>query len=140
MGKRRDAREAVLESLYGWEMRVDTDIRELFEINRIAHRLDKDNADFAFRLLTKTIENVENLDAEIAKFIENWDLGRLAIIDKNILRLSLAELYFFPEIPRKVTIDEAIELAKTFGAADSGRFVNGVLDAISKKQSDPSLE
>jgi len=83
-------------------------------------------------LLRKTTENLQELDGIIGKHIDNWDLKRLAMIDKNILRLGLAELHYFPEIPKKVTIDEAIELAKTYGSADSGRFVNGVLDALSK--------
>ena len=133
MGKRRDAREAVLETLYGWEIRGESDLAEMLAANCKTHELDKGGREFAKALLDKTIENIQKLDADIAQHMENWDLGRLAIVDKNILRLSLAELYYFPEIPAKVSIDEAIELAKIFGAADSGRFVNGVLDAIRKK-------
>jgi len=133
MGQRRKAREAALECLYSYEIRSDTAVEELFPFSRELHRLDDDGAEFAFALVKKTVENVSKLDEIISKHIDNWDFARLATIDKNILRLGLAELYYFPEIPKKVTIDEAIELAKTYGSADSGRFVNGVLDAMSKE-------
>lgn len=132
MGKRRKAREVVLEALYCYEIRGDTDISEIFPDCRDMHGLDDGSARFAEALLRKTIENMEKLDSEIAAHIKNWDMNRLATVDKNIIRLGLSELFFFPDIPKKVSIDEAIELAKTYGSAESGRFVNGVLDAVSK--------
>jgi N utilization substance protein B len=134
MGQRRKAREAVLESLYSYEIRGDVPIEEIFPYSQEIHQLDNEGSAFALALLHKTIENIPELDKIIARHIDNWDLTRLAMIDKNILRLGLAELHYFPEIPRKVTIDEAIELAKLYGSADSGRFVNGVLDALSKEE------
>ncbi len=133
MGQRRKAREAVLECLYEYEIRGDVTVEDIFPYSRERHELDADGAGFARTLLEKTLENMKDLDEIIAKHIDNWDLQRLAMIDKNILRLGLAELHYFSDIPKKVTIDEAIELAKTYGSADSGRFVNGVLDALSKE-------
>jgi N utilization substance protein B len=132
MGQRRKAREAVLECLYTLEIRGDVSVDDVFPFSQERHQLDDEASDFAKNLLIKTTENISELDKLIAKHIDNWDLGRLATIDKNILRLGLAELHYFPEIPKKVTIDEAIELAKIYGSADSGRFVNGVLDSLSK--------
>ena len=132
MGQRRKAREAALECLYSFEIRGNTPIEDLFPYSCERHQLDDEAAEFAFALVKKTTENVRELDDIISKHIDNWDLARLATIDKNILRLGLAELHYFPEIPKKVTIDEAIELAKIYGSAESGRFVNGVLDAMSK--------
>ncbi|MCK4819651.1 transcription antitermination factor NusB [bacterium] len=132
MGKRRKARETVLEALYCYEIRDDDRIDEIFEYCREIHQLDDKVAEFAKSLLKKTIENLDKLDNEIAAHVKNWDLNRLSTIDKNILRLGLTELFYFPDIPRKVSIDEAIELAKTYGTAESGRFVNGVLDALNK--------
>jgi transcription antitermination protein NusB len=132
MGQRRKAREAVLECLYCFEIRSNVTVEEIFPFSQERHELDEEGAKFAMALLKKTTENLPALDGIISKHIDNWDLNRLAMIDKNILRLGLAELQYFPEIPKKVTIDEAIELAKTYGSADSGRFVNGVLDALSK--------
>ncbi len=132
MGQRRKAREAVLECLYSYEIRGDVKIEDIFPYSQDRHQLDKEGSEFALALLSKATENIAELDRIIARHIDNWDLARLATIDKNILRLGLAELNYFPEIPKKVTIDEAIELAKLYGSADSGRFVNGVLDALSK--------
>lgn len=132
MGQRRKAREAVLECLYTYEIRGDATIDEIFPYSSERNELDHDGSQFALALLKKTIDNLNELDSIIGKHIDNWDLQRLATVDKNILRLGLAELRYFSEIPRKVTIDEAIELAKIYGSADSGRFVNGVLDALSK--------
>jgi N utilization substance protein B len=133
MGQRRKAREAVLECLYEYEIRGDVTIEEIFPFSKERHELDGDGSQFAMTLLKKTLDNLPEIDSVISKHIDNWDLQRLAMIDKNILRLGLAELNYFPDIPKKVTIDEAIELAKAYGSADSGRFVNGVLDALSKE-------
>ena len=132
MGQRRKAREAALECLYSFEIRQDSSIDDLFPYCRERHQLDDDAAMFAKALLQRIIDNIKQIDEIIGRHIDNWDLRRLAMIDKNILRLGLAELHYFPEIPKKVTIDEAIELAKIYGSADSSRFVNGVLDALSK--------
>ncbi len=133
MGARRKAREAVLETLYCYEIRDDDqNLAEIFNYCAEGHKLEKNSSEFGLNLLKKIIEKIEELDKAIAKHTENWDFSRLAIIDKNILRLGLAEIYYFPDIPKKVAIDEAIELAKTYGSADSGRFVNGILDSLGK--------
>jgi N utilization substance protein B len=134
MGARRKSREAVLKSLYCYEIRGDDlNLAEIFDYCAEELRLDKKSAAFGLSLLKKVVEKKEELDKAIAEHTENWDFSRLAVIDKNILRMGLAEINYFPDIPKKVSIDEAIELAKTYGSADSGRFVNGVLDALGKE-------
>ena len=134
MGARRKTREAVLEALYCYEIREGRQPpEEIFAYCADGHKLDKKGREFGLSLLNKTIEKLEDLDKAIAVHTKNWDFSRLAIIDKNILRLGLSEIYYFPDIPKKVSIDEAIELAKTYGSADSGRFVNGILDALGKE-------
>ncbi|OQX87895.1 MAG: hypothetical protein B6D55_01940 [Candidatus Omnitrophica bacterium 4484_70.2] len=90
---------------------------------------------FASVLVEGVHKNINSLDQIIKKYVENWEIERLAIIDKNILRMGIYELLFLEEIPPKVSINEAIELAKKFGDIDSARFVNGVLDRIYKKES-----
>lgn len=132
MGRRHKAREAALEALYCYEIRGNSTVDEIFPYCRGRHHLTSEASRFALQLLNKTIDNLEEIDREIAAHIKNWELGRLALIDKNILRLGLAEILYFPDIPRKVTIDESIELAKSYGSAESGRFVNGVLDALAR--------
>jgi len=88
--------------------------------------------EFVVRLYQKVVLEKDKLDESIKEFLKNWDIKRVSTVDKNIIRLSLAELFYFPDIPPKVSIDEAIELAKKYGTKDSSKFVNGVLDAIAK--------
>ncbi len=104
---------------------------ELFWEN---HKADTEVRDFATRLVTGTIENGKKIDEVIARYADNWEIHRMATVDRNILRLSTYELLFIEEIPPKVSINEAVDLAKKFGDVESGRFVNGILDRISKTE------
>jgi N utilization substance protein B len=131
MGKRRKARELVLKSLYSYE------ISNIEPDNILADLLSKSTLDppsriFASQLYKKVLENLESIDKMIKESVKNWDISRLAILDKNIIRMGICELLFFSNIPQKVSIDEAIELAKKYSAEDSGSFVNGILDHIAK--------
>ena len=72
----------------------------------------------------------EELDALIGRYSEHWRLERMAVVDRNLLRLAVYELLYLPEIPPKVVINEAVELAKRYGSEDSGGFVNGILDQV----------
>ncbi len=131
MGKRRKARELVLKSLYSYEisnMQPGGILADLFS----SSTLDAPSKIFASELYQKVLENMDSIDNMIKECVENWDIKRLAIIDKNIIRMGVCELLFFDDIPQKVSIDEAIELAKKYGAGDSGSFVNGILDHIAK--------
>ena len=88
---------------------------------------------FANQLFTGTVERLSTIDPLIARHADNWDLHRMAVIDRNILRLGVFELLHVEDVPPKVCINEAIELAKRFGDSDSGKFINGILDAIHKR-------
>ena len=81
------------------------------------------------------MKNCSYLNSVIKKYVKNWEIERMAIIDRNILRLASFELMFVDDIPPKVSINEAVELAKRFGDIDSPRFVNGILDKIYKSES-----
>jgi N utilization substance protein B len=91
---------------------------------------------FADVLLRGTLAHLEELDDELARQTAHWRLERLAAVDRNILRLAMFELMHQPDTPPAVVIDEAIEIAKKFGAEESGRFVNGVLDGFIKRRVD----
>jgi transcription antitermination protein NusB len=130
MSNRRNLRESVLKALYAHaqgggdaahviNMQIHPDIGK-----------EKEEILFAEQLLLRTIKNSDEYDALISGKIKNWELGRIALVDKLILRMAICELLLFDDIPAKVTINEAIELAKEYSTANSGRFVNGVLDAI----------
>lgn len=132
MTTRREARKAVLQALYAYEMR-ESQVEQLVEEFIQENKLDEKSTLFIKELFLKVIENMERIDNLIKGCVEHWDFSRLAVVDKNILRLAIGEFLFFSDIPRKVSIDEAIELAKEFSSQDSGSFVNGVLDSIAKK-------
>ena len=88
---------------------------------------------YAAKLMGFTIENLESIDSIIAGKAANWELRRMAAVDRNVLRLASAELiYLKGSVPYKVAIDEAVEIAKAYGTDDSGKFVNGILDSIRK--------
>ena len=89
--------------------------------------------EFADQLFLGTVEHLPELDALITRHADHWDLKRMAVIDRNVLRLGAFELLHLQEdVPPKVCINEAIELAKRFGDTESGKFINGILDAIHK--------
>ncbi len=130
MGQRHKARCVVLEVLYSVEVGAADNIKFNLEYCSDLHNLTEDGRAFAYRLFDIVHKNLDTIDGVLKEHIKNWDINRLAIVDKNVLRLGVGEIKFFPETPMKVAIDESIELAKRYGSADSGRFVNGVLDAI----------
>jgi len=92
---------------------------------------DADKA-FCRALVETTMSNLPEIDREITKVVKNWPYDRVSVIDKTILRLGTCEMLFFGDIPPQVSINEAIEIGKKYGGADSGRFINGVLDAVRK--------
>jgi len=132
MGKRRDARELVLRSLYCWEISGKKP-EEIFSDLVSQIELDNSSKLFSRELFKKVIEHQKEIDELIKKNVQHWDFSRIAVVDKNILRIGICELLYLDDIPVKVSLDEAIELAKKYSSEDSGSFVNGVLDAIAKK-------
>jgi len=121
MGQRRKARCVILELLYAIEVGGKNNIETNLDYCASLHNLNDIGFTFARRLFGVVKDNLDDINKILNKHIQNWDINRLAIVDKNILRLGVAEIIHFPE---------AIELAKLYGSADSGRFVNGVLDAV----------
>jgi N utilization substance protein B len=128
---RRQIREKILQALYTLELR-DTDVESASHWLLSKEIMDDPNAMKFFNFLIGTIvKHREEIDRYIAKHTFNWDMSRIAIIDKNILRMALAEILYCEDIPPKVSINEAIEIAKKFSSTDkSSKFVNGILDAI----------
>ena len=85
-------------------------------------------------LIGGVLKNLSDLDSLIKKYVKNWEIDRMAVIDRNILRMAVYEMLYQDDIPPNVSINEAIELAKKYGDIDSGKFVNGVLDKIKKTE------
>jgi N utilization substance protein B len=132
--KRRKAREMALQVLYACEQADDTDSALLCDHLSLESALDHHTRNYGRSLVEHTLGNRTKIDALIIKYAANWDLNRMAVIDRNILRMAIAELQFGDNVPYKVIIDEAVEIAKLYGTDDSGKFVNGLLDTIFKKE------
>ncbi len=138
MRKRTKSREYALQMLYQVDIRhalPEQIVGEFWQEQE--YESPEEVKVFANQLVRGTTEHLEEIDPMIAKHAENWNLKRMAVIDRNILRLGVFELLHMNEAPPKVCINEAIELAKRFGDAKSGKFVNGILDAIHKRHAKP---
>ena len=132
MGLRHAGRELALRALYQFDMRGELSNEDLVAFFD-AFPADDPIMTFALHLVDGVWRDRVMLDKELANVLEHWSIGRLSRIDHNILRLALYELLRLDDIPARVTIDEAIELAKQYGDNDSGRFVNGVLDELATR-------
>lgn len=134
MSNRHLARTIAMQSLYQWDFLGQDDARlpEVIAFNRSEFAPEFDDGGFVQELVDGTIKNRPAIDDIITRFAPDWPLDSITIIDRNILRLGCYELKFSETVPSKVAINEAIELAKSFGGEASGRFVNGVLGAIYK--------
>ena len=133
MKKRTRARELTLQFLYQLDLRGD----ELFaEVNAYLRSEERDGETlrFAMRLIEGVWENWEEIEHTIQAVAQNWNIARMAVIDRNVLRLATYELLHCPDIPPKVAINEAIELGKRFSTSNSGAFINGILDKIMNRK------
>ena len=128
--KRRQVRERVLQALYAFEASEDSAEHVIATLIRPAFEGDRTYLRFAERLFLKAADARAEADVLIDKHVENWDLNRLARTDRYVLWLAIAELLYFDDIPPKVTLNEAVEVARAFGTDNSPAFVNGVLDAV----------
>ena len=127
----RRARERALQVLFQMEKTGD-DWRESLEQFWRDRPTAKAARAYATALVGGTVENMDRIDAAISKVADNWSLARIGGVERNILRIATHELLFMPDVPPKVAINEAVEVAKKFGSEDSGGFVNGILDAVRK--------
>lgn len=136
MATRHLVRTVILQSLYEWDFYSrQRDIVEILERNLKEFADGIDEPDFAWRIMKGVIEHLGDLDNIIKKAAPDWPIEKIALIDRNILRIGLWELLYQDpgEVPPKVAINEAIEMAKNYGGPNSGRFVNGVLGTIYKE-------
>ena len=130
MSSRRDAREQVMKALYAHEQTGEDAGQALHTLIQIPLNDDPSTRDFAERLFRETLDTMDEADEIIQKHAENWEIHRIAVIDRCLLRMATTELLNFEEIPPKVSVDEAIEIAKAYSTPRSGTFVNGIIDAV----------
>jgi N utilization substance protein B len=132
-GRRRKSREVALQFLYQLEQNGASDPGPFEADFWTRHPVDEEAREFAAALVHGVKREQGGIDKRIAASAEHWELERMAVVDRNILRLAVYELLFEPSVPGKVAINEAIEIAKKFGTTESSRFINGVLDRIHKE-------
>ena len=135
MGTRRSAREAAVQYLYQLDLnRRDLSITpdEFWSLRSasVSENTPARLRTFSEELVNGVLGHLEEIDARITQHTANYELNRIAAVDRNILRIAIYEMFFCPEIPPVVSINEAIEIAKRFGSDESGRFINGVLDRV----------
>ncbi len=131
MTQRRLARESAVEVLYRLDLVADEPEAVIQEI--CVRKNPSEEAESYLRRLVRTVENHRNeIDRVLKKHLKRWRLERLTFIDRAILRMGCAEILFFDDVPPKVAINEAVDIAKKFGDDNAGKFVNGVLDGVFK--------
>lgn len=133
-----------MQSLYEWDFKGKHDemLSEILDRNLKEFASGLEETDFVHALVDGVLEHLKELDAIIEKAAPQWPIDQVAMVDRNVLRLGLFELLFGnrEEVPPKVAINEAIELAKSFGGESSGRFINGVLGTVYKEIGEPGKE
>jgi N utilization substance protein B len=133
MATRHLIRAVVLQSLYEWDFyNQKRDITKILERNLAEFAPGIDEPEFAWRILQGIASNLKEIDTVIKKNATNWPMDKIAIIDRNILRIGVYELLFADknEVPPKVAINESVELAKNYGGPNASRFINGVLGSL----------
>ena len=134
MRRRTLAREHALKILYQVEIThrsLDLIFGEYWKMEEV---VDAEIISFTKSLVEGSLKHIKDIDEKIMKYATNWQLKRMAVIDRNVMRLGLYELQYTTDIPPKVAINEAVELAKKYGDMESSKFVNGILDKIHKKE------
>lgn len=134
MRRRTKARECALQVLYQVDITGDNAEGAIKDFWETKGKFEDAVKDFARTLVMGALEKLEKIDKVIGDYATNWQLDRMAKVDRNILRLATFELLFVADIPDKVSINEAVEMAKKFGDEESSKFVNGILDKISKEE------
>ena len=142
MSNRHLARTIAMQSLFLWDFqgKKETDLNKIIGGIFAKFAPEFDDHGFVRTLITEVRKRLPEIDRDITKYATEWPLEQITIVDRNILRIGVYELIFNEEIPAKVAINEAIEIAKVFGSESSGKFVNGVLGAIFKDMDEQTAD
>jgi N utilization substance protein B len=132
MSTRRDAREWAVQLLFQIDLNATDKLDEVLSVFWADKEPDEKSREYAEFLVKGVLSGLEEIDALLTKYAENWDINRMGVIDRNVLRLALFEMHNSDEVPSVVTINEAVDLAKYFNSSESGKFVNGILDRVRK--------
>jgi N utilization substance protein B len=131
--ERRKIREIIIKALYRMDIGGDNPVEIVENFTKRA-KISAENKELGLKWIKKIIQKKEEIDEIIERIAKNWSLNRIAIIDKQILRLGVCELLWFKDIPFRVSINEAVELAKKYSEEEGYKFVNGILDKVAKDE------
>jgi len=144
MANRHLSRSIAMQSLYEWDFKgMDSDkLKKIVNQNIKEFGPGIEETDFIWQIINGVVDNLSKLDKIIEKSAPEWPIDQITIVDRNVLRIGLCELLFGnrKEVPPKVAINEAIELAKTFGGESSGKFINGVLGTVYREIGEPGKD
>lgn len=138
--RRGQGRLAAMRFLYEWRLNPSEDLQEAMTLQFSYLKIKTGIAGYARQLIEGTLGHQEQIDKVISENLTNWNLERLAVVERSILSIAVYEMLYMQEVPTKVTINEMVEVAKEYGSVDSPSFVNGVLDGIRKKLEPNSLD
>jgi N utilization substance protein B len=130
MGNRRKSRELAMQALFYMDMNSNGSKELLLERFCANFSLSKKARPFFLKLVNGVLQTKSELDSIIENFSDHWKIGRMACVDRNIIRIAVYELMYCRDIPSKVSINEAVDIGKRFGTEESGAFINGILDSI----------
>ena len=134
MANRHLSRTIAMQSLFAWDFNgKKEELKSVIENNIKEFARNIDDTEFIYALAEGVAKNLADLDAIIAKTAPEWPIDQITLVDRNVLRLGIYELMFLKDVPPKVAINEAVELAKTYGGESSGKFLNGVLGTLYKE-------
>jgi len=137
MTTRRKGRECALQMLFQWDITHEAIDKVAISFWEGQDEEPEETRRFAESLAAGAVESVEKIDALIGRHAENWRMDRMAVVDRNILRIATWEFLNVPSTPKSVVINEAIEIARRFSAQESPQFINGILDSIRKEIEQP---
>lgn len=130
MGKRRQSRELAVQFLYQTDITGTENWQKALEFFWKEQAIVPDVKEFSDRIINTVIDKIKEVDNLIVSYTTNWDISRISVVDRNILRTAISELLYMDDIPPIVSINEAVDIAKKYGTSESGKFVNGILDKI----------
>lgn len=132
MSTRRDAREWAVQLLFQLDLNPSDKLEEVYKEFWSSRTVDKKSRQFTEERVSGVMNNIKDVDITLKKYTDNWEISRMGVVDRNVMRLALYEMMSCKDIPSAVIINEAVDIAKYFSTSESGKFVNGVLDRVRK--------
>lgn len=132
MATRRESREWAVQILFQLDLNSSGDLPAVFSEFWKVRKADKKARGYSESMVSGVLKNIKDIDATLQKCADNWDIARMGVIDRNVLRLAIYEMQYCDDVPPVVAINEAVDIVKYFSSTESGKFANGILDRVRK--------